>query len=98
MEGSIFGLPLSSVVRNHGDSSDVTLAFEDAQGIQTFPREQMGDTDNTDDTVDRDGTDNTYDTDDEDNTCDTDDADDADDTDDIDDAEYLYDTKSATST
>ena len=98
MEGSIFGLPLSSVVRLHGFSSHVILAFEDAQGIQTFSREQTGDTDNTDDTVDRDGTDNTddtYDIDDEDNTGDTDDADD---TDDIDDADYLYDTKSTTST
>ena len=42
-----------------GDSSDVTLAFEHAQVIQPFSREQTDSTDNTDDIDDTEGTDDT---------------------------------------
>ena len=57
---------IRSFVRRHaGDSSDVTLAFEDAQVIQPFSREETDDTVDTDDTDD---TDDTYDTDDTDDT------------------------------
>ena len=53
--------------------SDVTLAFEDAQVIPPFSREETGDTDNIEDTYD---TDDTDDTDYTDYTEDTDDTDD----------------------
>ena len=58
-----------SVNGHAGNSSDVTLAFDDPHVIQPFSREE---TDNTDDTGDTDDTNNTYDTD---NTNDTDDTD-----------------------
>ena len=67
--GRLFGCPA-------GDSYDVTLAFEDAQVIQTFSREETDNTDHTDDT------DDTYDTDAMDDTDVTDDTNDTDDTDD----------------
>ena len=51
-------------------SSDFTLAFDGAQGIPPFSREETDDTDDTDDT------DNTDDTDDTDDTYGTDDTDD----------------------
>ena len=61
---------MSGVVCHHtGDSSDVTLAFEDAQFIPPFSREETDDkdvtdtTDDTDDTADTDYTDDTDDTD-----------------------------------
>ena len=59
LEGSIFGLLLfaRSVGRHADNSSDVNLAFEDAQGIPPLSREENDDTNNTDDTVDTDDTD-----------------------------------------
>ena len=45
-----------------GDSSDVTLAFEDAQVIKPFSREKTDNIDDTDDTDDTDGTEDTDDT------------------------------------
>ena len=75
--------------RHAGDSSDVTLAFEDAHVIPPFSKEESYDTDNTDntydtddkdDTNDKDATDDTYDPDDKDDTNDTDATDDTDDT------------------
>ena len=63
-------------VCNAGNSSDVTLAFEDAHIIPPFSREE---TKNTDDTDDTDDIDDIYDTD---GTDDTDDKDDTDDTND----------------
>ena len=62
--------------------TNVTLAFEDAQIIPPFSREETDDTDNTDDTDDKDDTEDTYDTDDTDDTYDTGDTDDTDDTND----------------
>ena len=43
-------------VLHAGNSSDVTLALEDAQGIPPFSSEQTDDTDNTDDTDDTEDT------------------------------------------
>ena len=66
--------------------TNVTLAFEDAQVIPPFSREETDDTDTTDDTDDTyytyytDDTDDTNDTDDTIDTTDTDDTDDTDDT------------------
>ena len=54
------------VVCYAADSSDVTLAFEDAQVIQPFSREE---TDARDDTDARDETDDTDDTDYSDDSC-----------------------------
>ena len=48
-----------SVVRHASDSSDVTLAFKDAQVIQLFFMEKTDNTDDTDDTDDRDDTNDT---------------------------------------
>ena len=60
------------VGRHHfGDHPDVTLAFEDAQVIQPFSREETDNTDDTDDTDDTDYTDDTDDTDETDDTEDT---------------------------
>ena len=70
-----------------GNSSDVTLAFENAQVIHPFARDE---TDSSDDTDDTDDTDNIDDADD---TNDTDDKDDTDDTNHIDDAVDTNDTK-----
>ena len=42
-----------------GNSSDVTPAYEDAQGTPPFSREETGDTDNTVDTDDTNDTDDT---------------------------------------
>ena len=57
LEGSIFPWLFSrSVGRHTGDSSDVTLAFEDAQFIPLFSREETVNTDDTDDTDDTDNT------------------------------------------
>ena len=50
--------------RHVGNSSDLTLAFEDSQVIQPFSREKTDNTDDTDDTDDTEGTDDTEDTDD----------------------------------
>ena len=61
-----------SVVCHPGNSSDVTLAFEDDQVIWPFSREE---TDNTGDTDDTDNTDDTYDTEDTVYTYDTEDTD-----------------------
>ena len=61
--------------RHAGDSSDVTLAFEDAQAIPPFSREETknnDDSDDSDDIDDTDYTDNKYDTDDTDDTDNTD--------------------------
>ena len=63
-----------------GDSSDVTLAFKDAQVIPPFSKEQ---TENTYDTYDTDDTGSAVYTNDTDYTDDTGDTDDIDDTDDI---------------
>ena len=63
--------------RQAGDSSGVTLAFEDVQVIPPFSREE---TDNADDRYVRDDTDDTDDRDDTDDTDDTGDTDDRDDT------------------
>ena len=57
------------VVDHAGDSSDVTLAFEDAHVIPPLSREDNTDTDDTYDTYDIDDTDDADDTD---NTDDTD--------------------------
>ena len=54
-----------------GNSSEVTLAFEDDQVIPPFSREETDDTDNTDDTYDTEDTVYTYDTEDTDQTYDT---------------------------
>ena len=51
------------MVCHAGDSSDVTLAFEDAQGIPPFSKEETENTDDIDDTDDRDDEDDTDDTD-----------------------------------
>ena len=58
-----------------GNSSDVTLAFEDDQVIAPFSREETDDTDYTDDKDDTDDTDDTEDTDYTDDTDNTDDTD-----------------------
>ena len=56
---------------NAGNSSDVTLAFEDAQLILPFSREETDDTDDTNYTEDTDDTDDTDDIDDTDDTDNT---------------------------
>ena len=48
MRGCLFGRLVSC--RHVGHSSDVTLAFEDAQIIKAFSREKTDSTDDTDDT------------------------------------------------
>ena len=73
-----------------GHSSDVTLAFEDAQDISPFSGEETDDANNTDDTDctdDTDETDETNDTNGTDDTGDTDNTDDTDYTDDTDDTD-----------
>ena len=47
------------VACNAGNSSDVTLAFEDAQPIPPLSREETDDTDDTDEADDTDDTDDT---------------------------------------
>ena len=72
LEGSIFAWLFGCLVGNVGNSSDVTLAFEDAQIIQPFSREKTYNTDDTDDTEDTDDTDDTDVTEDTEDTTDTD--------------------------
>ena len=78
LEDTIFGL-LFSCRCHTGGISDVTLAFEDAQVILPFSREETDDTDDTDDIYD---TKDTYDTDYTDDTADKDFKDNTDHTDD----------------
>ena len=64
-EGSIFAWLFGcSVVCLAGDSSYVTLAFEDAQDTPPFSKEETENTDDTDNTGDKDDTNDTDDTDD----------------------------------
>ena len=73
VEGSIFVWLVGFCRRRHtGDSSDVTLAFEDAQITPPFLWEKTDDNDDTEDTDDTDDTDDTEDKDDTDDTDDTD--------------------------
>ena len=78
LEGSVFGWLFGRlfVYPHVGNSSDVTLAFEDVQVIRPLSIEKTANTNDTDDTNNTDDTDDTKDTDDTDDTNYTDETDD----------------------